>query len=48
MPEVERLCSNVLIMKKGEVVDEGSPKKLIKYYGRTNLEEVFLTIARKE
>ena len=48
MPEVERLCSNVLIMKKGEVVDKGSPKKLIKYYGRTNLEEVFLAIARKE
>ena len=48
MPEVERLCSNVLIMKKGEVVDGGSPKKLIKYYGRTNLEEVFLAIARKE
>ncbi|PPR29038.1 MAG: Ribosome-associated ATPase [Alphaproteobacteria bacterium MarineAlpha9_Bin2] len=48
MPEVERLCSNVLMMKLGTVVDEGPPKKLINQYGRSNLEEVFLTIARTE
>ena len=46
MLEVERLCSNVIMMKSGRLVDQGSPKKLIKQYGRTNLEEVFLTIAR--
>lgn len=48
MPEVERLCSNVLMMKAGKLVDQGSPSKLINYYGRSNLEEVFLTIARAE
>ena len=32
MPEVERLCSNVLMMKLGTVVDEGPPKKLINQY----------------
>ena len=48
MLEVERLCSNVVIMKSGKLVDQGSPKKLIKYYGRSNLEEVFLTIVRSK
>ena len=38
MSEVERLCSQV---------DRGSPQELINRYGRTNLEEVFLHIARE-
>lgn len=46
MKEVERLCDNVIMMKKGKVVDEGTPKELIKRYGRKDLEEVFLDIAR--
>src|SRR6202043_3449882 len=46
MAEVERLCSEVLMMKAGHIVDRGSPGELIDRYGRTNLEEVFLTIAR--
>jgi ABC-2 type transport system ATP-binding protein len=47
MSEVERLCSEVLMMKEGHIVDRGSPQELIARYGRTNLEEVFLHIARE-
>jgi ABC-2 type transport system ATP-binding protein len=46
MAEVERLCSQVMMMKEGRIVDRGSPDELILRYGRTNLEEVFLHIAR--
>ena len=46
MSEVERLCSEVMMMKAGRIVDRGSPQELIGRYGRTNLEEVFLHIAR--
>jgi ABC-2 type transport system ATP-binding protein len=46
MGEVERLCSQVMMMKSGLIVDRGSPDELIARYGRTNLEEVFLHIAR--
>ena len=48
MDEVKRLCGSVLMMKDGLIVDSGTPTKLITKYGRKNLEEVFLEIARKE
>ena len=47
MAEVERLCSDVLMMKAGRIVDRGSPDELVARYGRRNLEEVFLDIARR-
>jgi len=47
MEEVKRLCSSVLMMKDGLIVDRGTPEELITKYGRRNLEEVFLEIARK-
>ncbi len=46
MAEVERLCDLVLMMKRGRIVDRGSPSALIARYGRDDLEEVFLDIAR--
>ncbi|MCC2111030.1 MAG: ABC transporter ATP-binding protein, partial [Hyphomicrobiales bacterium] len=46
MPEVERLCEDVIMMKAGRIVDRGAPKALIDRYGRANLEEVFLDVAR--
>lgn len=46
MPEVERLCDEVLMMRNGSIVDRGTPRKLINRYGRTTLEEVFLDVAR--
>jgi len=47
MAEVERLASHVLMMKAGRIVDRGAPAELIARYGRRNLEEVFLDIARR-
>jgi ABC-2 type transport system ATP-binding protein len=46
MAEVERLCDHVLMLKQGRVVDQGSPAALLERYGRDDLEEVFLDIAR--
>jgi len=48
MPEVERLCDHVIIMKQGRIVDEGTPLDLIKRFGRANLEDVFLAVARSD
>ena len=47
MSEVERLCSSVLMMNKGSIVDSGKPEQLIKKHGRKNMEEVFLKITRE-
>lgn len=46
MAEVERLCSIVLMLKRGRIVDRGSPDELLSRYGRNDMEEVFLDIAR--
>ena len=46
MAEVERLCSDVLMLKQGRIVDRGTPGELLARYGQDNLEEVFLDIAR--
>jgi ABC-2 type transport system ATP-binding protein len=46
MAEVERLCSQVVMLKQGKVVDRGSPDDLLARYGRHDMEDVFLDIAR--
>lgn len=46
MAEVERMCDQVLMMRRGRIVDRGTPAGLIRQYGRENLEQVFLAIAR--
>ena len=46
MLEVERLCGEAIMMKRGRIVDRGAPAALIARYGRKTLEEVFLDIAR--
>ena len=48
MSEVERLCSSVLMMNKGTIIDKGNPKELIKKHGRKNMEEVFLKLTRSK
>ena len=48
MIEVERLCDEVMMMKKGEIIDKGKSSDLISKHGRKNLEEVFLKIVREE
>jgi ABC-2 type transport system ATP-binding protein len=46
MAEVERMCDDVIMMRQGKIVDRGTPAALLQSYGHTNLEEVFLDIAR--
>ncbi|HEX6137600.1 MAG TPA: ABC transporter ATP-binding protein [Casimicrobiaceae bacterium] len=46
MGEVERMCADVIMLRAGVVVDQGSPVQLIERYGRRTMEEVFLDIAR--
>ena len=47
MSEVERLCSSVLMMNKGSIIDQGTPTELINKHGRKNMEEVFLKLTRE-
>ena len=46
MYEVERMCDDVIVMKKGGIVARGSTAELLTRFKRDNLEEVFLDIAR--
>ena len=46
MYEVERMCDDVIVMKQGDIVARGTPTELLNRFERTNLEEVFLDIAR--
>jgi len=48
MKEVEELCDRIIFINKGKITDDGSPKQLVKKYGHKDLNDVFLTIARKE
>ncbi len=46
MDEVTRLCSSIMMMKNGLIIDQGEPNNLVKKHGRRNLEEVFLKLVR--
>jgi ABC-2 type transport system ATP-binding protein len=48
MSEVERMCTDVIMMRQGKIVDIGAPDALIERYGRTSMEEVFIDIARNQ
>lgn len=47
MSEVERLCSKVMMMKGGIIIDDGTCDELILKHGRINLEETFLKLVRE-
>jgi ABC-2 type transport system ATP-binding protein len=46
MSEVERLCDDVILLQAGRVFERGSPRELIERFGREDMEEVFLDMAR--
>lgn len=48
MAEIEELCDRIIFMNKGKIVDDGTPDAVIKKYGRKDLNEVFITIARNQ
>jgi ABC-2 type transport system ATP-binding protein len=47
MTEVERICTDVVILREGRRVDQGAPRALIAKYGRQTMEDVFIDIARR-
>jgi ABC-2 type transport system ATP-binding protein len=47
MAEVERLADRVIMLEKGRIVADDTPQGLIARFGRRDLEETFLAIARR-
>tara|TARA_B100000963_G_scaffold302289_1_gene275145 strand:- start:939 stop:1664 length:726 start_codon:yes stop_codon:yes gene_type:complete len=48
MDEVMRLSDYVLMMKEGQIIDQGTANNLINKHGRENLEQVFLKLVREK
>lgn len=46
MGEVERLADRVLIMRRGAIVEDDTPRALLRKYRTKTLEDVFLDVAR--
>ena len=47
MTEVEEICDRAIFINEGKIVTEGTPKELVKKFGKKDLNEVFIKIARK-
>jgi ABC-2 type transport system ATP-binding protein len=47
MAEVERLADRVIMLEQGRIVADATPQELVARFGRANLEETFLAIARR-
>jgi ABC-2 type transport system ATP-binding protein len=47
MAEVERLADRVIMLETGRIVADATPHELVARFGRANLEETFLAIARR-
>lgn len=47
MAEIDELCDRVIFIQLGKLKDDATPKDLVKKYGRKDLNEVFLAIARE-
>jgi ABC-2 type transport system ATP-binding protein len=47
MEEVEEICDRIIFIQHGRLKDEGTPAELVKKYGREDLNDVFLHIARQ-
>ncbi len=48
MIDVDQVCERVVFLVAGRVVANGTPAEVIRRYGRDNLEQVFLHLARDE
>lgn len=42
MLEVERLCDRVILIHRGKIIEEGSPREIAERYGAGDLEEAFV------
>jgi ABC-2 type transport system ATP-binding protein len=47
MREMEEMCDRILFLNKGRLIAAGTPRELLKKFGKENLEEVFLKVARE-
>ncbi len=47
MYEVEDVCHRVLFLSRGKILLEGDPRTLPAEHGKSNLEELFITVARE-
>ena len=47
MFEVETVCDKIIFLSRGRILDSGTPLELVKKYGRKNLEETFIALARE-
>lgn len=47
MYEVEEICDRVLFISHGKILLGGDPRELPAKYGKKNLEELFITVARE-
>jgi ABC-2 type transport system ATP-binding protein len=47
MAEVERLADRVIMLERGRIVADATPHELVVRFGRANLEDAFLAIARR-
>jgi ABC-2 type transport system ATP-binding protein len=48
MKEMEEMSDRIIFLHKGRIIAEGRPEEIIRDFGRKNLEEVFLKVAREE
>jgi ABC-2 type transport system ATP-binding protein len=48
MKEMEEMSDRIIFLHKGRIIAEGRPEEVIRNFGRKNLEEVFLKVAREE
>lgn len=47
MYEVQEVCDHVLLLSRGRILLEGSPKRLPHEHGKETLEELFIVVARE-
>ena len=48
MKEMEEMSDRIIFLHRGRIIAEGTPSEVIRSFGRKNLEEVFLKVAREE
>jgi ABC-2 type transport system ATP-binding protein len=48
MQEMEEMCDRILFLNKGRPIAVGTPQEILKRFGKENLEEVFLKVAREK
>lgn len=47
MQEIENICDRVMFLSHGKIILSGDPKELPARYGKKDLEELFITVARE-